>query len=141
MSDCFKGQEKLTDVEIGEYVRYIQDNAFNGCTSLTYLNIHEGLTSIGQNAFYYCNSIEKVSLPKSLKRIGSSAFMGCHSLKSIILPENISSLGYRANDLSDGPETVFKECSSLSDVICLYPASVGVPSVSSANHHILVPND
>ena len=109
----------LTEVQFGEYLRYLGPEAFSFCTNLTEISLPDGLEVIGEKAFRYCINVTKIDIPDTVTEIGSEvfsemtklkevklpsklklipvyAFYGCWELKEIDVPEGITTLGYRA---------------------------------------------
>lgn len=53
---------KLGKVEIGNFIKTIEGNAFEGCSSMTELTIGDNVTSIGDYAFRGCTGLTSISL-------------------------------------------------------------------------------
>lgn len=122
MSDahlCYKFEERVRKIQIGEGVTYIGkgnfsyftmlsnvviptsvtiigENAFQGDTSLEEINIPNSVLSIGKGAFNLCRGITNVNIPNSVKTIGEGAFEECTSLTSVSIPNSVTSIGQNA---------------------------------------------
>lgn len=119
---AFEQKKSLYNVELPEYLEYIEEfafagsnisgtlvipedvveirgAAFNGCTMLTGVQLSSKLQKIKDSAFYGCSSLSgRFDLPNSLKEIGSSAFSGCKFTGSLHLPDGLESLSPFAFD-------------------------------------------
>ncbi len=98
--------ENLNDIEIGNGITTIGDQAFQGCTQITSVIIPAGVTKIGGHAFDGCSSLTTVVIPDSVTKIQGYAFNGCTSLESITIPEGVTTIGQYA----------FNGCSSLGSI-------------------------
>ncbi len=86
-------------VYLGDYIEFIDDEAFNGCSNLLSIHLPEGLKSIGTKAFYGCNKLyctnnnghydSGLVLPSTLETIRMQAFQNCLSLTSITFPDGL----------------------------------------------------
>ena len=97
-SSPFMGSN-FSEVEIGEGVTKIGDNAFNQC-AMKSITMSNTVTSIGDEAFWGCDGLTNVIIPDSVTSIGVSAFEECSSLTSVVLSEGITSI----------PKSVFAGC-------------------------------
>lgn len=104
--DCFKENEEITKVVIGENVTKIGARAFFGCINLSEVVIGEKVKTIGTGAFAGI-AIDKVDIPDSVKTIKSTAFFMCTSLQKVIIGAGIETLEYY----------IFEECTSLNEII------------------------
>ena len=68
--------EQPVEVNIGNAVTSIGNNAFFGCGDLTSVTIPGGVTSIGDGAFSGCSGLTSVTIPDSVTSIGNWAFYG-----------------------------------------------------------------
>lgn len=132
-SSWFTGQKKLTSVSFGTSITDIGGYMFYNCSLLDNIILPDGIKNINQYAFAGCTSLTKINLPNGLSKIEWYAFNNCSGLKGIILPESITKFGLRnyVGPEVYQPASVFNGCTSLADVICLYPSSVGNPKVPS----------
>ena len=126
-SSAFKGS-KVTSVTLSSTVEKIGASAFRDCQSLTEININNGLKEIDNYAFIYCYALKSVKIPDTCKRIGYEAFyydtgletldLGngvesiegdafdhCQKLTSIRIPDSVTSMGsYAFNDCQAATE-------------------------------------
>lgn len=100
----------VTEIEIGQKVKTIGDNAFKDFVNVTKVHFaKEGqgnsqqTTTIGAGAFSGCTGITEITLPSRLDTIGDGAFAGCTNLTTV----NVEA---RSTDMSIG-EGVFAGCS------------------------------
>lgn len=125
-SGIFPNCNNLNEINIGNEVLSIPENAFYGCTGLTSLTIPKNITSIGNHAFYNCSNlntlffnaincnaanagwtnINEVVIGNEVKIIPDYTFLNCTNLSSIILPNGITSIGTEA----------FRGCYQLKDI-------------------------
>ena len=68
---AFSGVEEL---EFGDALKNIGDQAFSYCGSLRYVDLGDGVESIGAGAFKQCKMLNKIIIPVSVKTIGIEAF-------------------------------------------------------------------
>ena len=99
---CFRYNDILTSVTIGNSVTTIEDYAFQGCTRLTSVTIGNSVTSIGNQAFSDCTRLTSVTIPNSVTSIGKSAFDGCSSLTSVTIGNSVTTIGEEAFSLCNG---------------------------------------
>lgn len=78
-----------TLVEIGKC-------AFYRCYDLEDIEWGDELTTIDENAFEWDESIEELDFPSKLMRINNNAFSNCRGVEDIVLPETLTSLGANA---------------------------------------------
>ncbi len=83
----------ITQVDIGDNVLSIGDNAFAGCGNLSVANFGNRVINIYNSAFSNCSKLQEVTLPESLTAIGDNAFSGCSNLTNIAVPQNVTSMG------------------------------------------------
>ena len=100
----------IDEVNIGNSVTSIGDEAFYYCYSLASITIPNSVTSIGSSAFQYCYSLVSTTIPSSVTSIGNNAFQNCFSLVSTTIPSSATSIG----------SNIFQNCYSL--------ASITIPS-------------
>ncbi|MCM1115106.1 MAG: leucine-rich repeat protein [Clostridium sp.] len=77
--NAFKGNKKIKEVRLSDFITEIPDNAFENCTSLFGLS-GGSITGIGSNAFKNCTSLEILLVDNDVKTIGNNAFAGCEYL-------------------------------------------------------------
>ena len=69
-------------------VRELRWRCYDGCSLLTNLNLGDSLRLIEEHAFSGCYSLRKVYIPASVQSIGGGAFAYTSSLDSIIVDTN-----------------------------------------------------
>jgi hypothetical protein len=72
----------LSDIELPEVLREIQDGAFCGCWTLTTMEIPKSVSSLGSHAFCV-SGIVTVKLSPNIQIIPKRAFFGCESLQKV----------------------------------------------------------
>ena len=121
--------KNITEVVIGDNVKYIGEYSFYGCSSLSNVEIPDSVRTIYSCAFYGCSSLESVTIGNSVNSIIDRAFYSCSSLKTIEIPNSVTSIGYyvfgyctslesvtMGNSVKTIKDNVFTNCSSLKDV-------------------------
>ncbi len=95
-------------IEIPKGIRTVSTalSGENGYTSLVSVVIPLGVEVISAKAFRSSNIVGELVIPEGCKEIGASAFRGA-SITKVTLPSTLESVA----------ETVFKECSSLTEVV------------------------
>ena len=86
----------LGEVDIGNRLTAIGNNAFYGCDKLKAVFGGNMVATIGKNAFYGCKSLINLPLFPKLESIRTSAFKNCRSLREITLGARVSSIGGKA---------------------------------------------
>ena len=114
IGSVFSRMSTLKNINIGDKVTEIADDAFYGCSGLTSVTIGNSVTSIGYAAFGDCSSLTSVTIPNSVTGIGGSAFSGCSGLTSITIPESVTSIG----------ENAFVGCDNLASITILTDTDV-----------------
>lgn len=79
----------ILDLEVGEGITYVGDNAFFDLTSLRSMSLPQTLESLGTCSFYGCTSLLSMDMPLGVVSIGEQAFQSCTSLQSIDFRGNI----------------------------------------------------
>ena len=102
---CFGGSG-ITEIEIPETVKIIEEYAFSHCANLTEIVIPNNVTTIGHHAFNNCVGLSSLSIGKNVSTIGEWAFRECKALTSVTLPKSIISIEAEA----------FASCDKLSSV-------------------------
>ena len=104
---AFKDMPNLVEVtDLGQYIEFIDKEAFYNCPKLESVNMPEGITRIGEKAFMNCTSLTctywqgerawGLYLPTTLQTIQESAFEGCVSLERVYFSSNIETIDYAA---------------------------------------------
>lgn len=90
--ECFS----LTDIQIGQSVQWIADNAFCRCRSLESVVMPDSVTSIGISIFSECDMLREIKLSENLVGLNSYTFWNCPSLESISIPSSVTWIGDQA---------------------------------------------
>ncbi len=129
--ECFRGNAKITKINVPEGITSIGDYAFEACSSATSLTLPSTLKTIGKAAFSGDAQIEKIVIPGSVSKIGDGAFLYCRNAQSITGGEGLTELGQfvfagcefaskvdlsKASQLKALPDRSFCNCMSLFDV-------------------------
>lgn len=104
--NAFKGNSKITSVDIPITVYGIGDYAFQNCTGLTMVYIRDGVEEIGNACFESCTNLETLHVGTSLKSLGRRAFSSCVSLTFFETSETVRTIG----------EGAFSYCTALKNV-------------------------
>jgi hypothetical protein len=99
----------LTNVIIGNGLRYLGVGTFALCHGLKRVSIADSVTTIGDFAFHLCDGLTEVNLGRGVTQIGPGtgyAFDGCTNLASVRIPGNVTNLGHYA----------FAYCSGLASI-------------------------
>lgn len=102
----------LRRVQLPQYLRSIEDEAFGLCENLEEINIPDSVTHIGKGAFegtlalgkvvlpsklaalpeglFYDSGVREVTLPKSITEIPDGCFYDCRNLRNIVLPASVA---------------------------------------------------
>ena len=87
--NAFRGNKKITSVNIPNRIEKIGRRAFSGCTALQTVQIAD-IHIIDIYAFAGCTSLEDIFLPdNTMVSITYGAFKGCTSLKKCRVPEGV----------------------------------------------------
>ena len=101
--------KQIAQIDIGNTVTSIGEDAFVACSSLTSVTIPDSVTSIEASAFDNCSELMSVTIGNNVTSIGNNAFCSCGSLTSVTIPSSVESIG----------EDAFTDCSSLTSVTFL----------------------
>ena len=124
-SRAFYGCESLVLLDLGNGVKYIDDEAF-GHTAVSEIKIPDSTISVGFCAFNYFSGITSLEFGKSLQSIGASAFV---RLKTEVLeiPDTVTEIGNGAFAgseikklvIGDGVKVIeaFQGCESLTEIV------------------------
>ena len=102
----WKIKDLIEDVEIGNGVTSIGDNAFALCKNLQRITFSSTITSIGDYAFSG-SGLGLIAIPYGITSIGQSAFSGCEYLYKVEIPGSVAEL----------PWNMLKDCPYLTDVV------------------------
>ena len=107
--NAFSGCSGLTEITIPDSVTFIGDLAFSGCTGLTTVNFNAtNCTSMGTTnyAAFYNGSFSILNIGERVKNIPDYAFYHCSGLTEITIPDSVTSIGGYA----------FSDCTGLTTV-------------------------
>ncbi|MBQ7900702.1 MAG: leucine-rich repeat protein [Clostridia bacterium] len=96
----------LTEINIGDNVKFIPEYAFEMCSAVTSVNVPESVYDIGGYAFAYCTSLESVTMSDKLTELPEYVFYNCTALTSVEIPALMSKIGNYA----------FYKCTSLGSI-------------------------
>lgn len=91
--DLYLGDELISDLEIPNGTKLINDYAFENCRSINSLAIPNSVTSIGKSAFNNCRNLNTVYIGNGVEKICDNAFTQCYSLTSVKIPNSVNSIG------------------------------------------------
>ena len=87
---AFSERKKLVDVELGEGIQQIGEDAFKSCDALKRISIPSTVTIIGEDAFHWCEKLKRVILlQEGLEEIGERAFYWNRLLENITIPSTV----------------------------------------------------
>lgn len=94
---CFYNCSNLKEIDFGDNIEEIADEAFSYCTSLARANLPVSVTSLGLGAFSGCDALTSVALQNTkLTSISPSTFRDCVSLTSVMFPPTLTVIGESA---------------------------------------------
>ena len=99
----------VEEVDIGNTVTSISNEAFFECSGLTNVMIGNGVTSIGDEAFRECSGLTIVTIGNSVEYIGTDAFFGCSSVTDVYCYPNPANLTWdedSCDDFKSGGSTI-----------------------------------
>lgn len=112
--ECFKDNQTIREVTVGNNIVKIGDKAFSGCVRIQKVTLSEGLVTIGNGAFEGCKALKIVKLPSTLQTIGNDAFRKCTKLRTVTMKNGLLTIGnysfYKCISLTKIriPDTVIK---------------------------------
>jgi len=113
-ANAFSGNSSITNLELGNAVTSIGNEAFRNCINITSISIPDSVINIERNAFSGCSGLTSVYMSNGVTSIGDYAFSGCIGLERLVIPTSVTSIGIGA----------FDDCASISSVTI--PESVTV---------------
>ena len=106
-SGAFKGNDKITYIDLPESLDDIYISTFEGCSNLEAIDgTHSQLISIGKRAFANCTKLKDISVPSALETLGDEAFA------NTAIVNDIPDLGHVKN-IGEG---LFANCTKLESV-------------------------
>ncbi len=73
-TEAFWYEDKITAVDLPDYLEFIGDRAFQNCSMLNSVTIPDSVKEIGTAAFAECYALESVNIPKDILYVGGGAF-------------------------------------------------------------------
>lgn len=115
---AFKDHTDITSITIGQYIDFIQTDAFYGCVNLSRFIVDENNTYFSTDEYgvlyskdksrlrYFppASTIEHYTVPENTKSI-LATFHNCSNLITLTIPENVEQI-----------YTDFKECPAMTDI-------------------------
>lgn len=155
--NAFEG-ENLKEVILPDSVEVIAPYAFADMTELTNVELSQNLKKLNDHAFKGCTALESLVLPESLSEIAAYTFEGCTNLKTMDLPETITKIGeyaFKGCTSYASPVTVYEDwvvgahafdgCSSIPEINVLdghqQIATYAFANCTSASGKIIVGDD
>lgn len=92
---CFYYNTTLTDVDISDNIKTINQSAFQHCISLPSIDLPQNLETINARAFFDCSSLKDVIFHDKLKTIGEGAF-AVTEISHLNLPSSLNAIQYGA---------------------------------------------
>lgn len=116
---AFQNCTKLTSITIPDSVTGINNLAFYS-SKLTNISIGNGLRYIGANAFFECSNLTDITIPNSIIEVADSAFGGCYNLNYNVY-DNAMYLGNESD-----PYVVLMKLTKTDITSCAIPASTKI---------------
>ena len=111
-ANAFKGQNKISKINLPAGVTTIGNEAFSGCSNLTIDELPANLSSIGKQAFAG-TKIKNIYLTKNITELGDEVFKGCTSLLTVTFEKGNNNEQGFSQDLS---KLLFWNCTNLETV-------------------------
>jgi len=106
--NAFKGNNRITKITMGKYVKSIGTSAFYNATGLSAIDFADSqITTIGASAFQGCRGLLSIVLPETVTVIEDSTFAYCRALESVTIGSKVTSIG----------KTAFSACNSLKSLV------------------------
>lgn len=91
---AFANTQKVTQMQVGEGIAYIGDEAF--MNSFIAKVEFRSVDYIGNRVFKDCQYLEEINLADRTTTIGREAFSGCKILRQIVIPMGVREMGFGA---------------------------------------------
>ncbi|MBQ4466846.1 MAG: leucine-rich repeat protein [Firmicutes bacterium] len=98
---AFSSREDIKEVQLGNSLKNIGEEAFLECTGLKNLTIPGNVLVIEKDAFSTCSGLEKVKIESGITHIGMGAFRECTALSSVEIPDTVGMIEEDAFDNCD----------------------------------------
>ena len=86
----FRGNDKIKEVVIPDFVTTIDSKAFENCVSLEKITLPTSLAELEDNTFDGCISLKSVIVPEGVMTIGNYCFNNCVALSDVVLNSSIN---------------------------------------------------
>lgn len=120
-----QNNQDLKSVDIPDYVRSINENAFSGCTYMTSVAIPNTVWTVKNGAFKGCNSLTSIKFPGSVVAIESNVCSGCSALNTLTFGTHNDGIGVELGGNYLG-SYAFADCRNLRMIFCYnkYPIAL-----------------
>ncbi|MBO5995346.1 MAG: leucine-rich repeat protein, partial [Firmicutes bacterium] len=98
---AFSSREDIKEVNLGNSLKNIGEEAFMECISLKELIIPGNVLVIEKDAFSTARGLEKVTIESGVAHIGMGAFKECTALRSVEIPDTVGMIEEDAFDNCD----------------------------------------
>lgn len=95
-NSMFESCSHLRSIDLPDYVRRIEKDAFRYCSDLEEVRMPRGVREIGVQAFASCRDLRRVIMPDDVELIDHGCFKDCSQLRDLPLPRNLRELGREA---------------------------------------------
>jgi len=102
-TEAFKGNTKITSLEIHDGVEFVLPYAFKNCTALKSVKFSKTLEVVDWCSFEGCESLIEVDIPNKVNKIEYGAFRECYALEKVSIGSGVKTIGTYA----------FASCTSL----------------------------
>ena len=89
---AFQECMELTEINIPNNIKKIENYTFADCRKISKINIPEGVNFIGNYSFVNCFKLDSIIIPDTTENIGEGAFNSCSNMQFVIIPENIRNI-------------------------------------------------
>ena len=83
--EAFKNN-KLTSLQLGEYIESLEYGAFSNCKNLTTAILSDNTISIKDEVFYNCSNLEEITFTAKNCSVGWRIFSYCNKLTKVNIP-------------------------------------------------------
>ena len=90
---AFYGSNTITEVILPNTLQKVGGYAFDGCTKLSNINFGTGVQWLNVGAFKDCKSLTEITIPKNLiKDCGNYPFEGCTNITNVTFEDGITQI-------------------------------------------------